>query len=402
MSNQQPPTSPSRRLEPYWLVIIAFFLAALGLYAYHLATGRSPNRVAVRIAALNFDIYWYGVIIVGGIALGSYVTSRLAANRARQLFHESVPVSIRDLPLSELALPEDVEGRLRTRGVDNLGRLLFEMGLDPLRLALKREAVETVRAALSAQDEVDAAWLEDPPWRRWNPDHVWSGVAWALVLGVIGARIYHILTPSPSMAEIGIHSPLDYLRNPMQMVNIRSGGLGIYGGLIGGALGIWIYSRRQRLPALAWVDLAVIGLALGQAVGRWGNFFNQELYGRPTGLPWAVYIAPSHRLTGYQGFETFHPAFLYASLLSLATFLILYGLHTRRGPSLKTGDLTAVYLVLESTSRILLELVRLDSRTLTVAGLDLGLPVATVVSIVIGLPMAGLLIWRRLQPGRPT
>ena len=108
---------------------------------------------------------------------------------------------------------------------------------------------------------------------------------WCLILGVIGARLYHVLTPSPSMAAFGIESPIDYFRNPSQLINLRNGGLGIYGGMAGGALGLFWYTRRQKLSMIAWADLAVVGMALGQVFGRWGNYFNQELYGRPSNLP---------------------------------------------------------------------------------------------------------------------
>ncbi|MGD8855327.1 MAG: prolipoprotein diacylglyceryl transferase, partial [Chloroflexota bacterium] len=217
-----------------------------------------------------------------------------------------------------------------------------------------------------------------------------------LVFAVIGARLYHVLTPSPSMAAVGIESPLDYFRNPMQLINIRSGGLGIYGAIAGGALGLLIYTRRQRVPAIAWADLAAVGLALGQFIGRWGNFFNQELYGAPTTLPWAVYIDPIYRLDDYVNFETFHPAFLYESLWNLMAFLVLLTLARRHWRRLQVGDLTALYLVFYAVGRILLEMVRLDSRTVSLGGTDLGLPVATLVSIIVALPMAGLLLWRHV------
>ena len=92
------------------------------------------------------------------------------------------------------------------------------------------------------------------------------------------------------MAQIGISSVTDYFRNPMQLINLRNGGLGIYGAIAGGALGIIVYTRRNHLSAIEWADLAVVGLSLGQAIGRWANFFNQELYGGPTDLPWGITI----------------------------------------------------------------------------------------------------------------
>ncbi|MEZ4515473.1 MAG: prolipoprotein diacylglyceryl transferase [Chloroflexota bacterium] len=162
------------------------------------------------------------------------------------------------------------------------------------------------------------------PWRQWNPDHVWNALILILILGVIGARLYHVLTPSPSMQAVGIYTALDYFRNPNQLLNIRNGGLGIFGAILGGLLGLLIYARRNHLSMLGWSDLAVVGLALGHAIGRWGNFFNQELYGRPTSVPWAITIDPVYRLPGYGSFSTFHPAFLYESIWNLLTFFPAY------------------------------------------------------------------------------
>lgn len=226
-----------------------------------------------------------------------------------------------------------------------------------------------------------------------NPEHVWNGLVWCLIPAVIGARLYHVLTPSPSMAAVGIASPLDYWQNPYQLFNLRNGGLGIYGGIVGGALGLWLYAWRQRLDGVAWADLAVIGLALGQAVGRWGNFFNQELYGRPTNLPWAVTIEPQYRLPAYADVARFHPAFLYESLWNFGAFLLLQWLYRRQ--RLLPGELAGLYLILYAVGRVLLETVRLDSRTVAVGGLTL--PTATLVSLLLGLAVVGLLAWRRLK-----
>ena len=149
---------------------------------------------------------------------------------------------------------------------------------------------------------------------------------------------------------------------------------------------------------LAWADLAVVGLALGQAIGRWGNFLNQELYGRPTNVPWAVYIDPAYRLPDYADFSRFHPAFLYESLWNFMSFLVLHALATRYAARLKTGDLMALYIILYASGRTLLELVRLDSRLVSIGGVSLGLPVATLVSLVLAAIMAVWLIARHRRP----
>jgi phosphatidylglycerol:prolipoprotein diacylglycerol transferase len=304
-----------------------------------------------------------------------------------------VPNRLQKRTLAKLELPAEITESLAKRKVYNLGGLLYEWGLDPKRLGLNDESEELLLEKLGEVPDLDPSWLEDAPWRQWNPDFVWGAVAWLLVFGVIGARLYHVLTPTPSQAP-AINSALDYFRNPQELINIRSGGLGIFGAFLGGLVAIILYTRRQRISAIAWADLAVVGMALGQFVGRWGNFFNQELYGSPSQLPWAIYI--DSPLPGYEQFIRFQPTFLYESLWNLANFLILYTLAHRYRDKLQRGDLLALYLVFYGVGRILLELIRLDSRTFSFAGADLGIPVATVVSIAIAVPMAALLLYRHV------
>lgn len=383
----------SRRIDPWWYAIALVLLLAGGLYAYHLATGLTPPRAAVTI--LGFPVYWYGIWIVTGVALGAWVVAGLAAERARRIFETTVPADVIARPLAEAGLPDEVVAVLASRNIGTLGPLLMDVGLDPRRLGLKKAQTAEVVASLAAAPDIDPTWVSDAPWRRWNPEHVWNALIWILILGLIGARLYHVLTPSPSMAALGIYSPLDYFRDPIQLINFRGGGLGIFGGLIGGLLGLVIYTRRARIPFLGWADLAVVGLALGQAVGRWGNFFNQELYGRPTNLPWAVHIDPIYRLPDYVSFERFHPAFLYESLWSLATFFVLYRLTRRYSERMLPGEMMGLYLIAYAVGRSLLELVRLDSRVIPFFGVETGLAVATAVSIVIALASAVMLIGRR-------
>ncbi|UCG25436.1 MAG: prolipoprotein diacylglyceryl transferase [Chloroflexota bacterium] len=390
------------RVEPYWYLIGLFIAGAAFFYIRHLATQETPSRVAVHIAQLNFDIFWYGIFIVSGIALGTWVTARLAAERAEISQREHVPAKVRRRPTTDLALPEEISGALEKRSLTAFGQLLLEWGLNPNRLGLNRAGQDQLLERLESEPEIKEEWLSDAPWRVWNPDFAWAGVAWCLIFAIVGARLYHVLTPSPSMAALGIESAWDYFRSPMQLINVRSGGLGIYGGIVGGALGLFLYTHRQRISTIAWADIAVVGLALGQFIGRWGNFFNQELYGQPTDLPWAVYIDPIYRLDAYVNSDRFHPAFLYESLWSLLTFFVLLTLARRHYKKLQVGDLTALYLVFFAVGRILLEVIRLDSRNVSLAGVDFGIPVATLVSIIIAIPMAGLLLWRHvLQRDQP-
>ena len=227
--------------------------------------------------------------------------------------------------------------------------------------------------------------------RGLDTEIVWDGFIWVLIGGIIGARIWHILTPPPSMVAQGI-TTMYYLTHPLDAINIRSGGLGIPGAVIGGGLALYWFCRRKKIDFRMWADIAIPGVALGQAIGRWGNFFNQEVYGKPSNLPWAIYIDPQHRLPGYQNFDYFHPLFLYESLWSLASMAFLLWLGRRYADRLKTGDLVLVYCLTYPTARFLLEFIRLDASQ--VAGINAN---QTFMLFVI-LIAAVLLYWRHHRP----
>lgn len=186
-----------------------------------------------------------------------------------------------------------------------------------------------------------------------DPEHVWNGFLWCLVLGVVGARLYHVI------------DKLDYyLQNPLQILNTRAGGLGIIGAVAGGALGLWIYSRRSKLSFLHWADIATPGLLLAQAIGRWGNFLNQELYGYPTDLPWGIRIDPIHRLPEFAEFERFHPTFLYESLWNVAGFALFMIVARKLASRLMDGDLLLLYGIYYPIGRFLVEFQRPDAWTI--------------------------------------
>jgi phosphatidylglycerol:prolipoprotein diacylglycerol transferase len=189
---------------------------------------------------------------------------------------------------------------------------------------------------------------------------VWDGLVWVLIGGIIGARLWHIFTPTPSDIAVGLTTRY-YLTHPLDAINIRSGGLGIPGAVIGGILALYLFCRKRKTSFALWVDIAAPGLALGQAIGRWGNFVNQELYGPPTDLPWGIFIEPQYRLPGYYEFERFHPLFLYESLWNLMNMGILLYLGSKFKDRLKTGDLLFVYLIIYPLGRFLLEFIRLNS-----------------------------------------
>ncbi|MEA3310146.1 MAG: prolipoprotein diacylglyceryl transferase [Chloroflexota bacterium] len=199
-----------------------------------------------------------------------------------------------------------------------------------------------------------------------DPNHIWDMLLIAIVLGVIGARVYHVFS-RPAGGLIG----WDYYKaNPLQALYIWNGGLGIYGAVLGGILGVLIYTRWHKLAPLKWMDFAAPGVALGQAIGRWGNYINRELYGPPTELPWGLRIPATHRIMPYSDMtqyppETlFHPTFLYESLAALALFLILFWLGTKRYARLKAGDLLTGYLVGYAIIRFFTEMLRPDAWTM--------------------------------------
>jgi len=231
-----------------------------------------------------------------------------------------------------------------------------------------------IAAAFLAQGEAKRRGL--------NPDVIWDVLFWVVVAGIVGARIWHILTPPPSMVAEGITTKW-YLMHPLDMLNIRNGGLGIPGAVIGGALALWIYCRNKKLSFLTWVDVVAPGVALAQAIGRWGNFFNQELYGKPTNLPWKIFIDPQHRVAGYENYSFFQPLFLYESLWNLLNMAILLWLGRRFEKWLKPGDLFFIYMIMYAIGRFCLEFLRLDASQ--VAGINFNQTFMVVVALVAGI-----------------
>jgi phosphatidylglycerol:prolipoprotein diacylglycerol transferase len=196
-----------------------------------------------------------------------------------------------------------------------------------------------------------------------NPDAAWDILPYALIGGILGARIWHILTPPASMVAIGMTTQF-YLTHPLDAIAIWNGGLGIPGAVLGGFIAVYIYSRRHDMNILTWTDIIAPGLALAQAIGRWGNFVNQELYGAPTDLPWKLFISPSARLAGYQDIAYYHPLFLYEFFWNLLNMALLLWISRRFKGWLKTGDIFLTYLVVYPVGRFMLEFLRLDPSNL--------------------------------------
>jgi phosphatidylglycerol:prolipoprotein diacylglycerol transferase len=174
---------------------------------------------------------------------------------------------------------------------------------------------------------------------------------WVVLAGMVGARGYYLLLR------------LDYfIAHPSEAFNLRLGGLTIHGAVAAGTLMLAFLCWRQRQPFLRWCDVIIPGVALGQAIGRWGNWANQEAFGRPTDLPWGVAIDAANRPDQYAEFERFHPTFLYESLFNLVNAIVLSWLvlHATR-LRLRDGDVLWLYLVFYGLARFVIEAMRTDS-----------------------------------------
>ena len=225
-----------------------------------------------------------------------------------------------------------------------------------------------------------------------DPEHVWNMITLILIFGIIGARLYHVF--SSPVGSVGWNY---YRKHPLEIIAFWHGGfagLGIFGALAGGALAMFLYTRHHKLSFPRWMDIAAPAVPLGQAIGRWGNFFNQELYGYPTNLPWAIYIAPEHRLPGLENFERFHPCFLYESLWNLLGFFFLLYVARRYEERLLDGDLFLLYLIWYPFGRFFVEALRPDAWRVW------GVPMAQIICVASIAASLALLIYRHRGVGK--
>jgi phosphatidylglycerol:prolipoprotein diacylglycerol transferase len=189
--------------------------------------------------------------------------------------------------------------------------------------------------------------------RHINPDIPGDLALWLVVAAIPSARLYYVLFQWQ-----------EYAQRPGDIIAIWKGGIAIHGALIGGTLAALIFARIQKISFWQLADLVAPSVILGQAIGRWGNFFNSEAFGAPTNLPWKLFIPVENRPPDYQNFAYFHPTFLYESLWNLMVFGLLMTLFFRdlKGkPRLKAGTLFLVYLVAYSAGRVWIEGLRTDS-----------------------------------------
>ena len=240
--------------------------------------------------------------------------------------------------------------------------------------------------------------------RKLNSELVWDALIWVLIGGILGARLWHVFTPPPSMLVLDavsnklvnpyfVHNA-SIIKNITDIISIWRGGLGIPGAIIGGGLALFIFCRRKKMSFPLWADIAAPGLALAQAIGRWGNYFNQELYGKPTSLPWAIKI--DHPVAGYTAYSTFHPLFLYESIWNLLNMGFLLWFERKFSSKLKDGDIFLTYLVGYSIGRFFLEFLRLDAPQIGTINLNQAF------MLVVALVSAFLLFWRHRKVSTPN
>jgi phosphatidylglycerol:prolipoprotein diacylglycerol transferase len=205
--------------------------------------------------------------------------------------------------------------------------------------------------------------------------------------GLVGARLWHIFTPPLSSVELGLTTG-HYLTHPLDMLSLWVGGFGIPGVILGGVFGLFLFSRKYELSFWEISDLLAPGLALALAIGRIGNYFNQELYGLPINPPLGIFIQPASRLLGYEQLEYYHPLFAYEVILNIVIMVLLLWLARSLSEHYKTGDLFLVFLGLYSVVRFLLEYLRLD------VALVNGVNINQVFFALLFLLAGGVMIWR--------
>ncbi len=212
-----------------------------------------------------------------------------------------------------------------------------------------------------------------------------SLVLWMVIAGIIGARIYHVITDHELYFGPG--------RNPVDALKIWTGGLGIWGGVAAGALTGWLWCRHRGIRFGVVADALAPGLIAAQAIGRLGNWFNQELFGKPTTLPWGLEIDRAHRPSGYTMFETFHPTFAYEMIWDLLGAALLLWLGHRF--AMGRGKLFTSYVIYYCLGRFFIEAVRIDPAN-TIAGFRINNYTSAIVFVAAVL----LLIWQlRYRPG---
>lgn len=233
-------------------------------------------------------------------------------------------------------------------------------------------------------------------------DTIFDLLKWCFIPALVGARLYFVFIQTPRTPD-GIGR---YLANPLEILAVWHGGIHIFGGLIFGSVALILYVWSRRLPLAIYLDAAGVALLLSQAIGRLGNFINQELYGPPTTLPWGLRIDPEARiapyddLTKYPESVRFQPLFLYELTWNLIGFTLLYTISRRLAGRLRNGDLILLYLIWYPLGRFIIEFMRSDSWFFSVFGVHFNL--VHIISALVILGSATVLYARhRPAPARP-
>jgi phosphatidylglycerol---prolipoprotein diacylglyceryl transferase len=229
---------------------------------------------------------------------------------------------------------------------------------------------------------VASIWISERRWvARGGKNGTVSDIAvWAVIFGLVGGRLYHVITDNELYFRAG--------RDPWRAFYVWEGGLGVWGAIALGAVGAWIGCHRRGITLPPFADACAPGIAVAQGIGRWGNYFNQELFGRPTNLPWAVHIDPDRPST-VPGVTNYQPTFLYESVWDLALAAVL--VYVDRRYKMGRGRVFALYVMGYCVGRVWIEALRIDT-----ANHILGLRLNVWTSIIV---FAGGLIYFLLHPG---
>jgi phosphatidylglycerol:prolipoprotein diacylglycerol transferase len=249
----------------------------------------------------------------------------------------------------------------------------------------------------------------------YDPDHVWGALTWAIIPAIVLARLWFVLFPPAALVDQGMDTAwffANFFNTENGAIAIWSGGLSIFGAVLGGLAGAYIYLRRNKLPVGQWLDIAAVALPLGQAIGRWANFINQELYGLPTTLPWGITIDQAHRvnvivdptkqslrsMVDWPPETLFHPLFLYESLWNLLAFIVLLNLFLRYRNRFRPGDLFLLCIMQYSFIRFLLEFIRVEVAYIPGTTINSSQAFTALVFLV----ALGIFLYRRFAAPRPT
>lgn len=196
-------------------------------------------------------------------------------------------------------------------------------------------------------------------YRNEREEEVLNFAPFAIIFSILGARLLHVVV---NWSYYFGYFPLS--KSLINIINIRSGGLAIQGAILGGILTLIVFAKIRKLNFWLWSDILITSFPLGQAIGRWGNYFNQEAFGRPTSLPWGIFIEPANRPYDYVSYEYFHPTFFYESIANLVLFALLMLMHMfyrNRPGKMPYGLILSMYLGIYAVYRTFIEYYRIDS-----------------------------------------